>query len=158
MKKIVALAAVAALFASTSIAGAAGLAEITSSSGKVLVNQGSGFAPVSGMISLKSGDAVMVGDGAQAQISYAAGCTVTAEASSVVTISDVAPCAAGETVGTAGAVFVQPTADYSPVVGGLPLLPLLLIGGAVVGGGVLIGTGVLGSGGGGGGGTSAPAA
>lgn len=159
MKKIVALAAVAALFASTSIAGAAGLAEITSSSGKVLVNQGSGFAPVSGMMSLKAGDAVMVGDGAQAQISYATGCTVTADASSVVTISDVAPCAAGETVGTAGAVFVQPTADadYSPVVGGLPLLPLLLIGGAVVGGGVLIGTGVLGSGGGGGG-VSAPAA
>jgi hypothetical protein len=156
MKKIVALAAVAALFASTSIAGAAGIAEITSSSGKVLVNQGAGFAPVSGLVSLNVGDAVMVGDGAQAQISYAAGCTVTAEAASVVMIADVAPCAAGETLGTAGAVFVQPTADYSPSAAGIPLLPLLLVGGVVVGGGILIATGAL-SDGGNGGGTSAPA-
>jgi hypothetical protein len=156
MKKIVALAAVAALFASTSIAGAAGIAEITSSSGKVLVNQGDGFAPVSGLVSLNVGDAVMVGDGAQAQISYAAGCTVTAEAASVVTIADVAPCAAGETVGTAGAVFVQPTADYSSSAAGIPLLPLLLVGGVVVGGGILIASGAL-KDGGNGGSTSAPA-
>jgi hypothetical protein len=159
MKKIVALAAVAALFTSTSIAGAAGLAEITSSSGKVLVNQGAGFVPVAGMMSLNVGDSVMVGEGAQAQISYAAGCTVTAGSASVTTISDVAPCQAGEAIGSVGAVFVQPTADadYSPAALGIPLLPLLLIGGAVVGGGILIGTGVLGDGGNGGG-ASAPAA
>jgi hypothetical protein len=81
---------------------------------------------------------------------------VTAEAASVVMIADVAPCAAGETLGTAGAVFVQPTADYSPSAAGIPLLPLLLVGGVVVGGGILIATGAL-SDGGNGGGTSAPA-
>ena len=102
MNKIVALAAVAALFASTSIAGAVGLAEITSSSGKVLVNQGAGFVPVAGMMSLNAGDLVMVGEGAQAQISFATGCTVTAGSASVTTISDVAPCQAGEDIGSVG--------------------------------------------------------
>ncbi len=131
MKKIVALAAVAALFASTSIAGAAGLAEITSSSGKVLVNQGAGFVPVAGMMSLNAGDSVMVGEGAQAQISFATGCTVTAGSASVTTISDVAPCQAGEDIGSVGSVFVQPTAAPAA----LPLLPLMLVGGVVVGGG-----------------------
>jgi hypothetical protein len=152
MKKIVALAAVAALFISTSIVGAAGLAEITSSSGKVLVNQGAGFVPVAGMMSLNVGDSVMVGEGAQAQISYAAGCTLTAGSASVTTISDVAPCQAGEVIASTGGVFVQPTAGPAA----LPLLPLLLIGGVVVGGGILAVTGVLG-GGGNGGGLSFPA-
>ena len=142
MKKIVALAAVAALFASTSIAGAAGLAEITSSSGKVLVNQGAGFVPVAGMMSLNAGDSVMVGEGAQAQISFATGCTVTAGSASVTTISDVAPCQAGEVVASTGGVFIQPTA--APIAGAF--LPLMLVGGIVAVGGLLVVTGVVGGG------------
>jgi hypothetical protein len=158
MKKIVALAAASALLASTSIAGAAGLAEITSSSGKVLVNQGEGFVLVSGMVSLNAGDTVMIGEESQAQISYATGCTVTAESTSVVTIAEVAPCAPGETIGSAGAAFVQPTADAAPFAAGIPMLPLVLAGAVVIGGGILIATEVLGDNdNGGGGGTSAPA-
>jgi hypothetical protein len=152
MKKIVALAAVAALFACTSIAGAAGVAEITSSSGKVLVNQGAGFAPVSGLVTLNVGDAVMVGEDAQAQISYATGCTVTAGSASVVTISEVAPCAAGETAAVAGEVFVQPTAGP---LAGIPIA-FLVVGGVAATAGLLYVTGVIG-GGGNNGGTSAPA-
>jgi hypothetical protein len=156
MKKIVALAAATALLASTSIAGAAGLAEITASSGKVLVNQGEGFVPVAGMMSLNAGDTVMVGEESQAQISYATGCTVTAESTSVVTIAEVAPCAAGETIGSVGAAFVQPTADAAPLAEGMPMLPLILVGAVVVGGGIFIATEVFGDDSDGDGGQSAP--
>lgn len=149
MKKIFALVASVSLIASTSFAAASGIAEITSVSGKVLVNKGDGFQPVSGFVSLNAGDAVMVGEESVAAISYATGCTVTASPASVVTITEVAPCAAGNVVGTAGAVFVQPTADYSPAAAGVSLLPLLLIGGAVVGGGILIASGALSDDGGG---------
>jgi hypothetical protein len=159
MKKFVALTAVVGLLMSSSIAGAAGLAEITSSSGKVLVNTGKGFVPVVGMMSLNAGDAVMVGEGAQAQISYATGCTVTAEASSVMTIADAAPCQAGEVIGSVDSLFVTPTADvdYTPAAG-LAFLPLLLVGTVVVGGGILVATGVLSDGGSGSDPVSAPAA
>ena len=62
--------------------------------GNVLVNQGKGFEPVSGVVELKVGDRVMVGENSQAVLSYAT-CRVKIKGGNVVTIVKDAPCLAG---------------------------------------------------------------
>jgi hypothetical protein len=143
MKKFVAVAAIAALVVSSSVASAAGLAEVTSSSGKVLVNQGKGYTPVSGLLSLKAGDLLMTGEGAQAQISYADGCIVTAQENAMIAIAVKAPCLSGQKVSTDGVVFVQPTAVMGPSAFPAGMLPIVAIGAVVVGTGVLVATGAF---------------
>jgi hypothetical protein len=62
--------------------------------GNVLVNQGKGFEPVSGVVDLKVGDRVMVGENSQAVLSYAT-CRVKIKGGNVVTIAKDAPCLMG---------------------------------------------------------------
>jgi hypothetical protein len=62
--------------------------------GNVLVNQGKGFEPVSGVVDLKVGDRVMVGENSQAVLSYST-CRVKIKSGNVVTIVKDAPCLTG---------------------------------------------------------------
>lgn len=76
--------------------------------GNVLVNQGQGFEPVSGVVDLKVGDRVMVGENSQAVLSYAT-CRVKIKGGNVVTIAKDAPCLTG-TVSEDATIPVVPAA------------------------------------------------
>jgi hypothetical protein len=78
--------------------------------GNVLVNQGQGFEPVSGVVDLKAGDRVMVGENSQAVLSYAA-CRVKIKGGNVVTIAEDAPCLTG-TVSEDATFPVVPAAAF----------------------------------------------
>ncbi len=115
---------------------AAGIATIDAVDGKVLVNRGAGYEAVASGTLLNAGDKVMVGDKSSAVISYlAAQCSVSAEASSLVTVSAKAPCKKGEVIGAVDSVFAVPAADMDPpAAAAFPMaLPLLLGGAAVIG-------------------------
>jgi hypothetical protein len=146
MKTIKTLLVISTVLANISMAYAqSSVAVISSSAGKVLVNKGKGFAPASGMLALNVGDTVMVGKGASAVISYNEGCSVNAAASSLVTVSETAPCAAGQAMMTSDGVFVNATADMDPGMSAFPLLPLplLLLGGTAATVGVLVAVGAF---------------
>ncbi len=123
-------------FASTPIAEASGL------QGKVLVNHGKGFVPAAGTLLLNVGDQIMVGVNSFANINYLnAKCSVSANASSVVTVTAAAPCKLGTVVGSVDTVFAVPAATNAAYVPppDFPILPVLLIGGAaVVAGGFIL--------------------
>ncbi len=116
---------------------AAPIAEASGLQGKVLVNHGKGFVPAQGSVLLNAGDKLMVGANSSANINYLTEkCLVSANASSVVTVTASAPCKSGLAVGSVDNVFAVPVAVTGP---GFPILPVVLIGGAVVvGGGILI--------------------
>jgi hypothetical protein len=96
--------------AETTVAPRKAAAEITFSSGKVLLNQGEGFVAAVPETPLAVGDKLMVGEGAQAEIVYAeTGCKLTLNEKSVVTITAQPPCKKGETLAMSGQVFVTPT-------------------------------------------------
>src|SRR5688572_20355409 len=68
-------------------------AQITSAIGKVLVNQGAGFVPVSGSESLKLGDKIFIGPEASASITYLAdNCKIAAPAGRLLTVNVLSPC------------------------------------------------------------------
>jgi hypothetical protein len=127
MKKFFAVAAMLGLVTS---AQAASLATINSVSGAVLVNKGEGFVSVSDLTELKAGDKVFVGEGGFASVSYAE-CVVTLDKPMVHAVTKVAPC----NVITPAADLDEPAAAG---LAGLPILPLVLIGGAAVIGGAII--------------------
>ena len=110
-----AIAAGSLVLSVASALAASGVAEISAVQGKVLVNQGDGFETVTGSVMLKAGDKVMVGEDSSAEISYPlSDCLVTASASSLVTISETAPCKAGEIVGAVDSIFVHAAQDADP--------------------------------------------
>lgn len=127
------VAAASLAFSAGFALSSSGVAELSAVQGKVLVNQGRGFEAVAGVVMLNAGDTVMVGEKGLAQISYLlSNCKVTASSTSVVTISDMAPCKTGEVAGMVDSVFVQPAAfeeDGSAV-------PLLIGGAVIIGAGV----------------------
>jgi hypothetical protein len=94
----------------TTTASAANFAHLNKVQGKVLINQGEGFAPAIGDVALDAGDKVMVGKEGSATLSYSGeqGCTVSLAPSTVVTIGKTVPCEAGEVVGAVDSVFVAP--------------------------------------------------
>jgi hypothetical protein len=124
-----------ALAGFTTSALAAGVAKIDTVAGKVLVNRGAGYEAVASGTLLNAGDKVMVGDKSSATISYfSAKCSVSAQASSLLTVGDVAPCKKGEVVGAVDSVFAIPVADMDAPAAAYPAgLPLLLAGTAAVG-------------------------
>jgi hypothetical protein len=146
MKSLKTLLVLATVLSNVSMAYAQGSVAVMSGSvGKVLVNSGKGFAPVSGMVSLSVGDTVMVGKDSSASISYNTGCTVNAGASSVVSVLEKAPCAKGQALLTSDQMFVTAAADVDPVAGPAPFLPLpiLLVGGAAATVGILVAAGAF---------------
>jgi hypothetical protein len=69
------------------------LATLIGATGKVLVNQGAGFKAAKSDMVLNPADQIMVGTEGRAEILYMASqCRVVAEAQSLVTVQDVAPC------------------------------------------------------------------
>lgn len=117
------------------------VAELGTIQGKVMINHGKGFVPAVGVISLNAGDQLMVGEKSSAVVNYASGCAVSVAATQVVTISAKAPCKAGEKVAMIGDAAIAPAADMDPmppVAYGAGALPLLLIGGGVLGVGAIL--------------------
>jgi hypothetical protein len=101
--------ALAVLLAMSTAHATVGVAQLSQLQGKVLVNHGKGFEPANGLVELSAGDKVLVGKESSATLSYmGSDCTVTVAESSVVTVSEVAPCKAGEVVGAVDSVIVIP--------------------------------------------------
>jgi hypothetical protein len=130
--------------ASASVQAATMVAQVGNFHGKVLVNQGEGFVPVSGPLSLKAGDTVMIGEESFATVSYGE-CSVALTSPTVFSVTKAAPCAEGATVASVDGVFIAPTADMNPAgcagfMCGAPagLLPLVLIGGAAATVGIVV--------------------
>jgi hypothetical protein len=128
--------------ASASVQAATSVAQVGNFHGKVLVNQGKGFVPVSGALSLKAGDAVMIGEESFATVSYNE-CTVSLSEPTVFTVGEAAPCAKGEKIASVGGSFITPAADMDPgctsaFCASPALLPLLLIGGAAATVGIVV--------------------
>ncbi|HEX7109224.1 MAG TPA: hypothetical protein VF224_08285 [Aestuariivirga sp.] len=98
----------AIVFSGSDAAWAKSYVSLVAIEGNVLVNQGKGFEPVSGVVDLKVGDRVMVGENSQAVLSYAT-CRVKIKGGNVVTIVKDAPCLAG-TVSEDAAMPVVPGA------------------------------------------------
>ncbi len=128
MKSVLVGLLTCAVLATSSFA-AGNVAVVGDVSGKVLVNRGKGFVPVSGSLQLNVGDRVMVGENSFATLSYAE-CAVSLAKPTVVSVAAVAPCATG-VVEDAG-VFITPTADmpYTPPVAAaaIPWFTILAIG------------------------------
>jgi hypothetical protein len=128
--------------ASASVNAASMVAQVGDFHGKVMVNQGEGFVPVSGPLALKAGDAVMVGEESFATVSYNE-CSVALSAATVFTVGEAAPCAKGEKVASVAGTLITPAADLDPgctsaFCGAPALLPLLLIGGAAATVGIIV--------------------
>lgn len=140
-KSLMAAAAAAVLFSTAAVAG---VAQIDSAHGKVLVNQGKGFVPVTGLMSLNAGDKIMVGEESFATVSYDQ-CAVSLSTPMVFSVSAKAPCIAGAEMKAVDGAFIVPT-DAPPEEAGalLTLLPLIFVGtGAAIVGGLIV-TDVLG--------------
>jgi hypothetical protein len=88
---------------------AAPVAGVFVSHGKVLVNSGKEFVPAVGSVLLNVCDKIMVGANSSSKISYLnAKCLVSANASSVVSVTAKAPCSVGAVVGSVDNVFAVP--------------------------------------------------
>jgi hypothetical protein len=118
MKRICAIVAASALMVSTSFA--ANVAVVGDVSGKVLVNKGEGFLPVSGTLELNAGDRVMVGQDSFATLTYA-NCAVSLSSPSVVAVTEKPNCD-----------VVTPTADFAPAAFPLPIILGAVVVGTVV--------------------------
>ena len=114
-------------FASNSVA------VVSFSSGKVLVNHGNGFFAVEGIVDLKAGDVVMVGEESSALVRYRVGCTVGVVASTVLKISSDAPCVAGAD----DSIVIIPVDDHPVARTFDPNLVVLTVAGAGALGGLV---------------------
>ena len=128
MKRIIS-AALAVLMVSASVAAAAqSVAVVQNVGGKVLVNKGKGFVPVTSSMKLGAGDTLMIGNKSSATLTYA-DCSIDLSKPAVVTVSTKA-CDGVQK--SADGVFVTPTADVPDAeVAAFPW-PILLIGGGVL--------------------------
>ena len=125
------LAASLALGVSAPAFAASGVANITSAEGKVLLNAGKGFEPVSGPVALKVGDKILLGKDGFATVAFK-DCAVSLDKPTVFTVTKNAPCSKDQLAGLEAGVFVTPVADV--YVAPTPLFPywLLAIGGGAV--------------------------
>ncbi len=140
--RLASVAFFAGFFAVSAVAQAA---SVSTQSGRVFLNSGDGFTPVSDSTPAKPGAQVLVRDGGFAVISYGASCKVRVGVGRIWQIASKAPCTNGSTfidmaalTGRQGAEgdAVPPPAEQ--VVGNAPPAPPpispLLVGGLVVGG------------------------
>ncbi len=139
MKKFSSIIAAMAMLTSTVAVAAETTATVSDFSGKVLVNRGQGFVPLSGKMALSTGDKLMVGENSFAVLSYAE-CAVSLSSPAIVTVAQKAPCVDGA---SADAVVVQPVADLDMAPAPYFPLPLILLGVGAVAVGVVVVTGVL---------------
>ena len=140
--RLIGAIALSLTLASATVGAASMVATVGDFHGKVLVNQGKGFVPVSGPLSLKAGDTVMVGEESFATVSYSE-CSVALTSPTVFSVSEKAPCAKGEKVASVAGAFITPAADMDPGCAGAfcgapALLPLLLVGGAAATVGIIV--------------------
>jgi hypothetical protein len=93
--------------ASASVQAASMVAHVGDFHGKVLVNQGEGFVPVSGPLALKAGDSVMIGEESFATVSYNE-CSVALTEPTVFIVGEKAPCVKGEKIAALQGAFISP--------------------------------------------------
>ena len=67
-------------------------AQLSAPKGTVLVNQGKGWHPVTGAVSLKTNDRVMISPNAQATLRFDKGCSIPVKPGQVLTIGSGNPC------------------------------------------------------------------
>jgi hypothetical protein len=121
--------------ASASVQAASMVAQVGDFHGKVLVNQGEGFVPVSGPLALKAGDTVMIGEESFATVSYNE-CAVSLTEPTVFTVGEKAPCAKGEKIASVQGTFISPATHSYAGAGGVSFadpdvwLPLAAVGAA----------------------------
>jgi hypothetical protein len=123
-----------AMLAVSAAHSAVSVAQLGDVQGKVLVNHGDGFIPAGGLTALTAGDKIMVGKEGSATVAYAAaGCSVSLAPATVVTIGEIAPCQAGETMAAVDSVFVKPAvyegfagAAYVPIVVSVSIVVTIL--------------------------------
>lgn len=120
------LAASMALGLSGTAFAASGVASLTSSEGKVLLNAGEGFVPVSGPVALNVGDKIMLGKDGFVTVAFK-DCAVSLDKPTVFTVTKEAPCTKGRLAALEAGVFVTPAADAYVVPTPFPYW--LLIGG-----------------------------
>ena len=127
---------IASMLGVSAAQAAANFAEIGSIQGKVLINQGKGFAVLAEGAALKAGDRVMVGKESAAVIAYSTGCTVSINEAKVVTVAKVAPCKSTAHLAMAGFNMIAPVADVPSIAPRVfdPLVPVV----AVIGVGAVI--------------------
>jgi hypothetical protein len=92
-------------------------ATVTSVSGKVSINRGSGFAQISSGTSASAGNLVMAGPSGHAVIIYDNGCREEVEPGSVVTVAETPPC--GTAANTAGLTTTELVLGAVVVAGGV---------------------------------------
>lgn len=102
-----------------------GLVTLGGVEGKVLVNAGEGFTAASKVKNVRLGDKIMLGTDSFATLTYGK-CSAVLSAPGVVTVTPELAC------GTEQQVNIMPTADFDgpsagPLLGGIPLLPLLFL-------------------------------
>lgn len=126
------VAASLALGVSAPAYAASGIANITTAEGKVLLNAGKGFVPVSGPVALKVGDKVLLGKGGFATVAFK-DCAVALDKPTVFTVTKNAPCSKDQLAGLEAGVFVTPVADVDYVAPTpFPYWLLAIGGGAVI--------------------------
>lgn len=107
MMKLQKLAAATILSVAMTTGAMAG-AKLSTISGSVMVNKGTGFIPASDNIPLKNGDRLMVGPKSSASLVYTDGCKIRLLPGNVATISGASPCtfkADDNTVGPEPIIF-----------------------------------------------------
>jgi len=85
--------------------------------GKVLLDQGQGFAPATETSPLKPGDKIFIGTKARAILAFAQ-CAVELKKPTVYTIAKTAPCDANGKAADLGGTFITPANASSVVAGG----------------------------------------
>lgn len=68
---------------------------LTNVQGKVLVDKGAGFTPVSNGVALRPGDQILVSDNASADLFYDVDCQLALKPGAQLTITESSPCTAG---------------------------------------------------------------
>ena len=125
------LLAITTFVLAVSIASPSSAAMLEAIAGQVSVNRGSGFQPVSGVVNVEAGDAVMVSPGGSARVIYADGCPINVSPGSVTRVAAVSPCQAYAQVPG------QSESTQSGLSGGAQFAIGAAVAGAVVGGTVL---------------------